>query len=242
LEGVDVALIVVGSTEQHGPQNPLGTDHLVAAAVSREVGDRTGVAVFPTIPIGVSSNHAQFPGSIYVSPETLRDYVVEVAMSAASHGFAKFVIMNGHGGNTNALMDAAAILRRDFELFACVVLAMPSLGEGDGHAGKMETSLNLHYHGHLVHMERAVDVTQKTKLGSLTMTGVGRIGPAQFPMDVIDVSDLGIMGKPGTTIKATEASAKVASDALKPFVDSLVAFVEELKKADAEELLCKPHK
>jgi len=30
----DMAILPVGSIEQHGPQNPLGTDHLVAKAIA----------------------------------------------------------------------------------------------------------------------------------------------------------------------------------------------------------------
>ncbi|TRO48691.1 creatininase family protein [Candidatus Bathyarchaeota archaeon] len=64
----DVAILPVGSTEQHGPHNPLGTDHLVAEALSKVVGERTGVPVLPIIPVGISEHHRQFPGTLWVRP------------------------------------------------------------------------------------------------------------------------------------------------------------------------------
>jgi len=49
-----VAIIPVGSTEQHGPHNQLGTDHLLAEALAKKIGQETGVPVAPVIPVGVS--------------------------------------------------------------------------------------------------------------------------------------------------------------------------------------------
>ena len=38
----DIAILPVGSNEQHGPQNPLGTDHLIAKALAEETAKRRG--------------------------------------------------------------------------------------------------------------------------------------------------------------------------------------------------------
>jgi len=56
----DIALLPVGSTEQHGPQNPLGTDHLIARSLAEEAAKRVKVTCLPVIPFGVSSHHRQF--------------------------------------------------------------------------------------------------------------------------------------------------------------------------------------
>ena len=117
--GTRLALLPVGSTEQHGPHAPLGTDTLTAAAVAeagadrheRETGERPVVA--PAIPVGVAEEHRAFDGTMWVSPDTFRAYVRETAESLASHGFDRLVLVNGHGGNVDALREVAARLTRD---------------------------------------------------------------------------------------------------------------------------------
>jgi len=236
----DVVLLPVGSTEQHGPHNPLGTDHLVAAAVGRRVGERTGVPVLPVIPVGVSDHHRQFPGSLWVPPSAFREYVKSVALAAASHGARKVVMVNGHGGNTAALLEVAGELRREHGIFAAVVSAFP--GPLDGHAGMDETSVNLYLHGGLVKMERAVDTRQKEMLGPLRMEGFDRMGPAQFAWDTPDLTDTGVIGAAGKTITATRASKERGRSLMEPHVEKVSEFVEALKGADIADLLCKPHK
>ena len=82
-------MIPVCATEQHGPHNPLGTDHLLAAAVARRVGDATGVPVLPVVPVGVSEHHRQFPGTLWVDPPVFREYLLGVALAVAEPGVVK---------------------------------------------------------------------------------------------------------------------------------------------------------
>jgi len=204
-EKTDVAILPVGSTEQHGPHNPLGTDHLVAEALSKAVGERTGVPVLPIIPVGVSEHHRQFPGSLWVSPDVFRGYVRAIALAAASHGVKKFLVINGHGGNTPSLMEIAEELRREHGIFVAVASAFPPM---DGHAGEGETSANLYFHGHLVRMDRAVDTKQSEKLGSLKVEGFNFVYPGRFAWDTLDLSPTGVLGSAGATIRATAASVR----------------------------------
>ncbi len=233
----DVAILPVGSTEQHGPHNPLGTDHLVAAALSHVVGEKTGVPVFPVVPVGVSEHHRHFHGTLWVSPQIFRDYVKAIILSAASHGVRKVLIVNGHGGNTAALMEVAGELRRKCKIFAAVVIAFPP--STIGHAGMEETSVNLYFHKDLVKMERAVNTKQREKLGPLKVEGFNRIGPALFAWDTIDLSDTGVMGDAGEMIKSTTASESEGRRMMEPYIEKVAAFVEELKKASVEQLLSK---
>ncbi|MEM2127834.1 MAG: creatininase family protein [Candidatus Bathyarchaeia archaeon] len=234
----DVALIPVGSTEQHGPHNPLGTDHLVAGALSKVVGERTGVVVLPTIPVGVSEHHRHFPGTLWVPPSAFREYVKAVALSAASHGARKIVFINGHGGNTASLIEVAGELRRTYKVFSAVIMAFPP--GMTGHAGAGETSVNLYLHGGLVRMDRAVDTRQKERLGSLKMEGLGRVGPAQFSWDTIDLSDTGVLGAAGEVIASSEASEGEGRRLMEPYIEEICRFVEELKAAKLDDLISKP--
>ncbi|MBN2336817.1 creatininase family protein [Candidatus Bathyarchaeota archaeon] len=237
---VDTALIPVGSTEQHGPHNPLGTDHLLAEALAKRVGDATGVPVTPIIPVGVSEHHRQFPGSLWAPVNVFKDYMMAVAMSMASHGVTKILFINGHGGNTSALLEVCGELRRDYDVFACVAASYPP--GLDGHAGEGETSQNLYFHPSLVDMTKAVDTTQREKLGPLELIGINRIGPAVFPWDTVDLTDTGVLGAAGSTIRSTTASAEKGREMMEPYIEEVAGFVEKLKKAELSGLLCKPHK
>jgi creatinine amidohydrolase len=238
-EETDVAILPVGSTEQHGPHNPLGTDHLIAARMAFEVGERTGVPVLPVVPVGVSAHHRQFPGTLWVPPEDFRDYVMAIALAAASHGVRKLLVVNGHGGNTASLMEVAGELREEHGVFAAVASAFPPM---DGHAGEGETSANLYFHGHLVRMDRAVDTKQNKKLGSLEVEGFNYVYPGRFAWDTLDLSPTGVLGSAGATIKSTTASEEKGRELMEPYINELSTLVEELKKADIEGLLPKPHK
>lgn len=241
---LDLVILPVGSTEQHGPHNPLGTDHLNAEAVSKEVGKRTNTLVLPVIPVGVSEHHRQFPGTLWVPPPVFRKYIQEIILSVASHGIDKIIIVNGHGGNTPSLLEVAGYLRRKCGIFAMVTGAFPpGMSElGGGHAGGGETSSNLYWHPHLVKMERAPKTKQKEKLGGLIMTGMGRVGRAQFPWDTIDLTDTGLLGSPGQELDASTASAEKMKPNMEAFLENLCEFVETLKKEDVKGLLSKLHK
>ena len=243
-KATEVVLLPVGSTEQHGPHNPLGTDYLVAVALSRAVGEKTGVPVLPVIPVGVSEHHRQFPGTLWVPPSIFRGYIKSVALSAASHGVRKILIVNGHGGNTAALIEVAGELRRENNVFAAVLIAFPPamMEAGISHAGAGETSVNLYFHKHLVKMERAVDTEQRDKLGPMGIEGFNRIGPADFAWDTIDLTDTGVLGAAGQMIKSTTASEEAGRKLMEPYIEEICRFVEALKKADVEQLLSKPHK
>ena len=157
----DLALLPVGSTEQHGPHTPLGTDALTAEAVAEaSAGAYDGeLVVAPTIPVGVAEEHRQFSGTLWVGEDTFRDYVRETVASLASHGWDRVVVVNGHGGNVAPLREVCGrITRHDdayavpFTWFDAVDLDRDWTGEPDappvdldavamGHGGPVETAL-----------------------------------------------------------------------------------------------------
>ncbi|MEZ3142889.1 creatininase family protein [Halobaculum sp. MBLA0143] len=159
----EIALVPVGSTEQHGPHAPLGTDATAAAAVAEAADDRLDetdptAVVAPPVHVGVSEEHRAFDGTLWVSPETFRAYVRETVESLASHGVSRTVLVNGHGGNVEALAETARRLSRsETGPYTVAFTWFEAVGEHAsdmGHAGPLETALLRHVAPGLVREDR----------------------------------------------------------------------------------------
>lgn len=230
----DIAILPVGSNEQHGPQNPLGTDHLIAKALAEEVARRTEVVCLQVIPFGVSSHHKQFWGTVFISPEIFKDYVKEVCLSLEYYGIRKIVIVNGHGGNRCALVDMARELRKK-GVFVSVFQWWEAAGkllrgrfkpEEEGHAAAEETSVNLALHPQIVSMNKAVDEEPHKH--------IAKVEGVMLPLDTVDETSSGVFGK------STTASVEKGKLVLEAVINELIKHVNALKKAKIEDLMQKP--
>lgn len=225
-----VALLPVGSTEQHGPHLPLGTDWMTAQEIARRASKRGGWLVLPTIPVGVSEHHRQFWGTLWVSPEILRDYVMGVARSLAHHGLRRLVLVNGHGGNTAALEEAARRLR--FEgIYAFLYLWWRAIPEvvaqvvesGGSHAAEMETAVVLAIAPELVRSENYEEaIAQGAPEWGKKVEGV------EVGFDTVDFTRSGATGNPTrTTVEKGERILEAAAARLDAFCQWLSAQPEE---------------
>ena len=142
LEGrAPLVVVPLGSVEQHGRHLPLTTDTAVAVAVAEAaVPSLPGAVLAPALAYGASGEHEDFPGTVSIGTEALRALLVEYGRSVGRWA-GRLLVVNGHGGNTDALRSALPLLRaegRDVAWFPCGVPG------GDAHAGRTETSLMLH--------------------------------------------------------------------------------------------------
>lgn len=96
------AVIPVGSIEQHGPHLPVSTDSDIISYISRQVSDKNGFLLLPTIQYGVSFEHHPF-FNMSISTHTLQKILVELCISLSKNGINTVIILNGHHGNQNAL-------------------------------------------------------------------------------------------------------------------------------------------
>jgi len=159
-------VLCVGSCEQHSRHLPLGTDSMLVEKVTEEAAAlaKVRVVLLPTQKIGYSPHHRAFRGCITLSQDTMFHYLLEVFRCVFDDGFAKLLIVNGHGGNQSCLQTVVnelgaagyrALLVRYWDLIGPEVAAIrESPAGGMGHAGEFETSLMLHYCPELVLEER----------------------------------------------------------------------------------------
>lgn len=235
----DIAILPVGSVEQHGPHMPLGTDHLIAQTFAKEIANRTGVLCLPLLPYGWSANHRQFHGTIWVRPEILKEFVKDICLSLYFHGIRKVIIVNGHGRNFPYLYRVAEELRADSKVFVLIYqwwIASIKFTPGlfvekeraiNSHAGIEETSLLSALHPRVVKMENAVD----EKVRHLVPEGVGLFWDRQTP----DYTTSGVFGI------STTASADKGNVIFEKLIPEIVKYIEELKTIDIESLMPKPH-
>lgn len=226
----DIAILPVGSNEQHGPANSLGTDHLIAQRIAQETARRTGVLCLQVVPFGVSSHHKHFWGTIWIGREAFREYVREICMSLKYYGVRRIVVVNGHGGNLDALTELSRELREDgifvsvFQWWSASGKLLPSLFESveRRHASAEETSMNLALHPELVDMDKAVD----DELSEHALQTEG----TSLPFGTLDYTSSGVFGKIST------ASAEKGKKVFEAVVAELVKHVSLLRDAKVADL------
>lgn len=173
LKKSDALLVPLGTCEQHGPHLPLSCDTLIAEAFAEAVGERTGIAVAPTLAYGVNLPCDRFvPGNAGLSPDGLRECVRGLLGDWSRQGFRTFFIVTAHGcavdgfgfGHHEAIKQAALPVLEEgggrvFVLFPYWIGLDDLLERQTGveHAGEVETSLGLYLFPDRVHMDRAVD-------------------------------------------------------------------------------------
>ena len=167
--GIDLAILPVGATEQHGLHLPMGVDTMSAVAIADGVSARTGFPVLPAIPVGCSLGHSKhWPGTLSLRPETLARVVYEIAEWVQAAGFNRLVILNGHVTNWAPLRCALENVRADFPEVRIALRSIWEItreigevyfrdGDTNFHANAAETSLMLHMRPDLVNMSKAMD-------------------------------------------------------------------------------------
>lgn len=152
----DMVIIPLGSTEQHGPHLPLGTDFYQAFEMCKMVSDQTGVVVAPVLLAGYSVYHSGFPGTLSLKPETMEQVLFETAEMLIKYGFRKIMFFNYHGGNNIVQQKVIHRINHTTEAVAIAIgLGGPIQKSGGGeffdwHAGKGETSNMLYVKPDLV--------------------------------------------------------------------------------------------
>jgi creatinine amidohydrolase/Fe(II)-dependent formamide hydrolase-like protein/7-cyano-7-deazaguanine synthase in queuosine biosynthesis len=237
-EQVDIALLPVGSIEQHGPHLPLDTDAFDANYLALRVAEACSdpkPLVLPNISYGVAYHHEDFQGTVSISNETLSKLVYDIGISISRSGIKKLVIINGHGGNSPSLNYAAQMINRDAHIFVCVDTGetsdvdVYSLVEtpNDVHAGEIETSTALAVRPHLVNMDLARREVPEFSSRYLDFTSKRGVSWYAYTRKI---SQSGVMGDP------TKASVEKGNKIWEMMITHLVALIEDLKSMTLEEI------
>ncbi|CCQ33956.1 creatinine amidohydrolase protein [Halorhabdus tiamatea SARL4B] len=222
----DLAVLPVGSTEQHGPHAPLGTDAIIAEAVAdAAVASFPGeVVVAPPLTVGVSEEHRAFPGSLWVSEDTFRATVRETVDSLAHHGWNRVVIVNGHGGNVGPLEEVCARISRHDDAYSVPFTWFDAVDPDDvsmGHAGPLETSVLEHVALDLID-ENGIEAARE---GAARRWGEWTSG-VNLAYDVEEFAPNGVVGDP------TAGSADLGEELLGSARDALVSLLEAVAERD----------
>lgn len=225
----EVVIWPVGSNEQHGKHMAEDNDAFTAREIALRVAEKTGVLVAPTLPIGNSVHHLNFPGSLTLTFRTLVNVYKEVCKSLLHHGFKKVVIFNAHGGNTGAISQALREIKEETGENVYSLMVFPGnfgaesrkvlLQEGGGHACEMEASIGL-YLGQRVLMEKAEKWSPPKAWTEFDKKYRSRVA---WTKDFDETTEIGSLGDPTL---ATEEKGKIMVEAV---VEDISAFIEDLK-------------
>jgi len=248
-KGTKMAIIPTGSTEQHGPHLPLGTDFLIADYLAKKVAEKIDVVVTPVIPVGFAHYHTSFEGTLSVNPEVLSSYYQGIVDSLISYGITHILFINGHGGNMESLGNVCRNLRirgitaaylQWWEIAGKLNKKWQAIAHGD----IIETSLMLLISPDNVKLDRAaVPINKKLTDKIQTLGGEPckfREGSVRFYLMMKDITDTGDMLEYGLssnadfTISPAGASIEKGKEVAKAMVDYIVDFTEEFKKIKFE--------
>jgi creatinine amidohydrolase len=236
-----LALVPLGSTEQHGPHLPESTDHRIARALAREAADRTGYLCTPTIPVGVSPHHRQFHGTMWVDAPVFRDYVESLTRNLSYHGIDRVIFVNAHGGNVEHLREVGRRLRDDETAYAIEWMwdeSIPNLVEdlfeqNGPHGGPKETAMMLHIDPDLVHEDRLADARDG---GAVDVDeALARKHGARTFYDAIDDTGNGVLGD------QTDATPEAGERLFEAATEQLVRLCDWLADQPFESLMPRDH-
>ena len=138
-----VAIIPVGSIEQHGPHLPISTDSDIITEISKRVSKKCGFLLLPTITYGVSFEHAPF-FQLSLKKSTLLQMVIDICNSLSQNNVKTIFVLNGHHGNQkslNYLKKTQKFSKKKIRIF--VFSYWHFIQQEFDHAGFVETSLML---------------------------------------------------------------------------------------------------
>ncbi|MDB5375108.1 MAG: Creatinine amidohydrolase [Belnapia sp.] len=167
-----MVIVPVASMEQHGPHLATGVDIILGTAVAHETAKRLAAAgqpvvVTPCVWTGLAEHHMAFGGTVTLEFESFSGVLRGIVRSAARHGFKKVMLLNGHGGNSEAIATCAGEFAVEFGIKVAggtywhvvpeVIAPLLERQSGLMHACEAETSMMMHLRPDSVRTERLAE-------------------------------------------------------------------------------------
>ena len=214
--GNDTVLIPVGSTEQYGPHLAMGSETRIVEAMATAVGEATGFAVTPAIPVNYTAMFLDYPGVMNASLPTLEALLTEVCDSLCGGGFRHLLFINIHAATVGPMEAASRAMRRKHGAvggYIDVFTAMREVGgvawearqAPTGHAAEMVTSVALYVCPELVFMDRIeAPPPLKDFAPGLRTVASGKVAHEKSSFALFsDISDYAASGQQGDARAAT---------------------------------------
>ncbi|MGD0176039.1 MAG: creatininase family protein [Candidatus Bathyarchaeia archaeon] len=236
-------LIPVGSTEQHGPHLPLGADWIEADAIAKAVTERADVITTDIVPVGISEHHMDFPGTLTITREHFKNYMMDICESLIHWGAERFIFINGHGGNVDALSEIALALRTKYAAVSAILQWWELVPSFNGqptmqHAGYGEIALVAAAKPSLVKYEKVQLAPQKrvteniiADLDHFTFKG-GMIRTFLRTKDVSLIGSMKEQPEGGEEADLKSATPEVGHRLMKSLVNLIIEFLKEFNKVD----------
>jgi creatinine amidohydrolase len=203
-----IAVLPLAATEQHGPHLPLATDVMIADAYLAKVREflpaDLPATFLPVQPVGISTEHINFPGTLTLAPATAIAQWMALGESVARAGVKKLMIVTSHGGNSAAMSLVAQELRAHHGLFV-VTTSWSRFGVPPGlfpdeelrhgiHGGAVETSIMLARFAEHVRNESIADFRPASIDMVRRYRWLSTQRPAPFAWQVQDLHPSGAVG------------------------------------------------
>lgn len=218
----DIAVIPIGSVEQHSSHLPIGTDCMLAEAFANSVAERIGGILFPVIPISTCYEHKGIKGSLWMRPVTFYQMLQDIALCLKEQGINKIAFIPGHGGIFVAPPAIRELNATNDNLQALwVEPPLNSLSKGilesnspDIHAGELETSLMLYLHEDLVKK----DLMKENDF------------IPDYPQSLLNYAPLKALSPTGVWRRPSLASKEKGEQLFKICIDERVEYIKEAFK------------
>lgn len=226
-----IAILPVGSLENHGPQSPLGTDFIIPEYLANRI-DSEDILIFPTVPYGICPHHEDFPGTINLGYDIFYSLIYKILTGITSHGFKKILVINGHGGNSPAIERAALEINSQKESLIAIIDWWSLAGELNpkfkgGHAGGQETSAILYIDKDLVKLDRLFEQKITKMSDNLKYRNISVLdfkgGAIKIPKKVSEIVKTGWFGPDDPA----DSTYEYGEEMLEMVVDYLKDFLKE---------------
>ena len=200
-----VAVIPVGSIEQHGPHLPISTDSDIVTEIARKLSEKQNFLLLPTITYGISFEHAPF-FNLSIRKSTLNNIITDLCASLLANNIKTVFVINGHYGNLKPLQNIDVKLRKlsKNKLKVFSLSYWHFMNRDFDHAGFVETSLMLVISKN-VKMKLAQKGLVTNGMNKQQIKKLGQLAAKSFPQ----VTKNGIWGDPR---KATKRDGQIILD------------------------------